>query len=406
MTHAQFLHINTFGNTPRTGASRHATAVGILNEAARLDGATGHLGAPQPPRLLFGAPPNHLIAAAKTLGERARDSRGRKLRSDGGLLAALVISYPTPRTQIDDHSAATVYQNWRAATLTWLATRFPTALESVVEHVDEEQLHLHAFLLPTLLADGQLCWSSCHPGLAARQAAAREGKNKTAQNFCYVQAMRQLQDDFYQTVSAAFDHARTGPLRERRRREEHLKLTAVEKKLAQTQAIVAKLRAALADHNLTEFAQFDPDTSFGDIASTGSGAARPSTAANSTEQLPPRAPAAPAFKKPVTKVTPAPSGASQAALMLTSANIEGPESPWEDDKDWDEPDRDEPDTDGLDPDELDRPVSDAPVRDREADEWDGPEDVPDEDPSDEEDMDHYDGDAAWIEYDEELDEGR
>ena len=245
MTSFQFLHIDTFGRFPKRGAARHATAVGVLNEGGRLATASGHLQAPRPPNILYGLAPADLVSPVQHLIQQAKDSRGRSLRSDAGVLAATVISYPIPRLAVKTEAGLMQYQQWRTATLHWLMQQFPTTLMSVVEHIDESQLHLHAFLVPPLKPDGQLCWAECHPGRAARQVAADRGLNKTAQNFAYQAAMKSWQDDFHSSVSARFGHDRTGPLRERRRREEHLKLAKLERQLAEAQATIASLEASM-----------------------------------------------------------------------------------------------------------------------------------------------------------------
>lgn len=248
MTHAQFIHLDTFGRTPRSKSNRHATAIGILNEAARVDNSSQHIEVPQPPRALYGPEPTGLITEVRHLFAEAKDSLGRQLRSDAGVLVGMVISYPIARSEVVTTETNATYRAWETTTLAWLKSRFPTTLRSVVQHQDETHLHLHAFLLPRLMPDGQLNWAGCHPGISARQSSARRGETKTTQNFRYIESMRGMQDDFFETVSIRFSHYRTGPLRERRSRAEHMKLRSLEKELAEVHALTQRLQSDLAAH--------------------------------------------------------------------------------------------------------------------------------------------------------------
>jgi hypothetical protein len=238
---AQFIHLSAYGRSPRRGAKRHETCAGILGEASRMASSSAHIADPRKPRLLFGCDPISLKPETERLGRAARDGRGRRLRSDAGLMVAAVISYPLPRDAFVDENDWLTYVEWRTAAIDWLTRQFGECLKSIVEHQDEAYRHLHAFVLPEQAPDGQLDWSIAHPGRHARVSAARKGGNKTRQNAAYVAAMKALADDFHENVSARFGHARVTVRRDRRSREHHLEIQSYRQRLDDAIRRIAKL---------------------------------------------------------------------------------------------------------------------------------------------------------------------
>lgn len=247
---AQFLHIETYGPAPKKNAAHHQTISGILGEAARRPSSCQHIATPQRPNRLLGPDPLELIATAKALHAAARDSRGRKLSPRAGVLVAIVASYPIPRDEISNAADRQLYQTWLAATRDWLIAQFEDRLYTVLEHVDERQFHLHAYAFPGLDAKGQLDWTHCHPGRAARQMAARNGEKPSHQNQAYNKAMRALLDDYHRFVSAQFGHARVTTRRDRRSRAHHLEVA----RLNQHSAALAAENETLRNQN-TELRQ-------------------------------------------------------------------------------------------------------------------------------------------------------
>jgi hypothetical protein len=126
---------------------------------------------------------------------------------------------------VEDREAldeADLYTAWRAETLTWLHRHFGQTLGSVVEHADEDFLHLHAYAVPVLGPGGHLLLEAVHPGRAALKKAEATGADKAEQRSAYKDAMRLLQDDFYAAVSSRYGHARAGPRRARLEGTEYL----------------------------------------------------------------------------------------------------------------------------------------------------------------------------------------
>lgn len=241
---SQFIHISLYGRKRRPGGKRHETAIGILNEAARQPTATTHILTPSPPRQMIGMTPLQVGSEVKKLATLARDSRGRKLRSDAHLIMCLVLSFPDLMNSSENEAQR--YEHWVRLTLQWLTDQFGQQLSGAVEHIDESYRHIHAFVLPAVALDGQLEWGQIHPGRSAKKSAALAGASKRDQDDAYVAAMKSLQDDFHQAVSQHFGHARVSVQRPRRMRSEHLLIRNLEAENHHLAAIVADLKHRMA----------------------------------------------------------------------------------------------------------------------------------------------------------------
>lgn len=220
----QFAHLDSYarkGSQQRKNgrmATRKWSIRDIAAEAMREPDACRHVAAPKPPRLLHGVMPDKLEAMAEAYAATVTDAAGRKLRADGLCVAAGVVSLPADR--------ADEWPAFRAATVAHLKQQYGKRLRSVIEHTDEEHPHLHFYAIPL---NGER-FEVLHAGRAAAAEAAKAGKAKGAQNAAYKAAMTAWQDEFYDSVSAGFGLARTGPKRQRLTR-------------AQWQARKAQLRA-------------------------------------------------------------------------------------------------------------------------------------------------------------------
>ena len=223
MIEFQFLHIARYGRHARKSGSRWATISGIVAEAARVPEACTHVASPLPIRILYGSRPTDIVAEAEHLSRTARDTRGRLLRSDGGILVAGVASYPTRLALVqEDPIDRDFLGRWESETVDFIGQTFGTALRYIVAHDDEEFPHLHFGALPELAPDQTLNWRSAHPGIYAARSIATKGGTKAEQNEAYVSAMRDLQDRFYADVGSVVGHARFGPRRQREARREYL----------------------------------------------------------------------------------------------------------------------------------------------------------------------------------------
>ena len=246
----QFVHFSLYGVKPRAKAESWACIEGITREGARAPGATRHLKYPAAPTILFGISPLAAGAVALERAAKAVDAKGRRLRSDGAALLAAVASYPIARAVIearDQPQERDLYLAWRADVVVWCQERFGSTLLSIVEHTDEDYLHLHAYAVPDLGPDDRLNWAAIHPGRAALLVAEANGADKAALRAAYVGGMRELQDDFHAAVSAKHGHARLGPRRRRIDRTIHLLRRDAERQQAEQDREYARKRARMRD---------------------------------------------------------------------------------------------------------------------------------------------------------------
>lgn len=235
----QFLHIEGYarqgsqqGKGPRKWSAREIAA-----EAMREPDACPHVAQPQPPTVLHGCTPAEAVQQAEEWASAAKDAQGRKLRRDGLVMAAGVVSLPSEQR----HD----WPRFRAATVAWLKQQYGERLRSVVEHTDEAHPHLHFYAVPL---PGER-FEVLHPGRLAAAKKAQQGAKKGAQNAAYKAAMVGWQDDFAAAVAADFGLARLGPARRRLTRK------AWQAEQAQARALAVAKKALSGE---VPAAQIDP----------------------------------------------------------------------------------------------------------------------------------------------------
>ena len=233
----QYVHLGAYGVKPRAGEPQWSCVECITEEGARVPKASRHIPYRGEPAILHGVSPVEAGRRALALAPVARDAKGRHLRYDGVLLIAGVASYPMTRKFVnDDPVQQDIYGHWRQTTLEWLQQMFREYLLSVVEHSDEEFLHLHFYAVPKLLPDCQLDLPAFHPGRAMKAAAAEVGASKKDQDSAYRRGMERWQDEYHHDVSRFFGHARFGAQRGRVSRLERKMQKTMEDERARQQA--------------------------------------------------------------------------------------------------------------------------------------------------------------------------
>jgi hypothetical protein len=188
------------------------SAMDVIAEACRYAGATPHVGAPQPPRVLHGLGPADLqvwYAQVCALADAQRTPVGtgtRKQRMDTPILLGAVASYP----ELANESNCG-YVEWRDLTLAFMRQRYGAHLVTVLEHVDEAHGHVHA-----LVANHGASVKTLHAG----HAAAMKLVGPKPRSDAYKGAERALQDEFHAQVAGPCGLARVGPRRRRLTRAE------------------------------------------------------------------------------------------------------------------------------------------------------------------------------------------
>jgi hypothetical protein len=199
----QFAHIDSYSRvTPKVGKTGAHSVHSIVAEASRVSGSVPHIQNPQSPVHLYGAPLEDLEAACDTWASTIKDTRGHKLRKDALCLLAGVIS---ARAGIESET----WNKIKEDSITWLRKKYGDRLKTVVEHVDENNPHIHFYCIP--LAGER--FDQIHDG--KREVAAFKGRTKGQQNAAYQQAMRKWQDEFSADVGVPNGMSRFGPRKRR-----------------------------------------------------------------------------------------------------------------------------------------------------------------------------------------------
>ncbi|TXF99210.1 plasmid recombination protein [Massilia arenae] len=196
------------------------SASDLLMEALRKDGYIPHVKAPRQPGILYACSDeirNDPLKVAD-LAEEWADSRkavtGRAHQRNSPVLAGVVISLP--KEMIDD------WKKFRDASLKWLKEKYGERLKLVIEHLDEENPHFHAYLVPLhgLDKDGKPfseSFGEVHEGYAESRSTRRGVIKKTGSSAgaktgkAFVDAMKEYQDKFQHDVARHFNLARLGP---------------------------------------------------------------------------------------------------------------------------------------------------------------------------------------------------
>lgn len=211
----QFIHFEAYGHSANALAGSKTVTKGgkktrvkaekvwnareILAEMMREEGACGHVNTPTPPIELHGN-----VSDLVDLIDGYEVPKG--VRKDAPIMIAGVISAPWPPG--DPRG-----EQWKKDSLEWLKNRWGDDLKCVVAHVDETYDHMHFYVTNRQLSHVK----NIHPGMIARDAC---GDDRKAAKIAYNKAMEAFQDDFHQSVSVRYGHARKGPGLERLSRAE------------------------------------------------------------------------------------------------------------------------------------------------------------------------------------------
>jgi hypothetical protein len=217
----QFAHLETYS---RKANKQGVNTRFVFDEVTRRDPeACRHVENPTPPTLVYGMSVEDLEALHDKMCEETKTTNAkgqtRAIRKDQHTLMTVVLSYPgQPEPGIAS------YDEWKRRSVDWLKKKYGDDLKTVVEHTDEANPHLHAYILP-----GNARAKDMNPGYVAKRAAEAEAKEagKDAKaavkdgNRAYRSAMREWQDSFFEEVGRPCGLTRIGPARRRLTREQH-----------------------------------------------------------------------------------------------------------------------------------------------------------------------------------------
>jgi len=212
----QFAHLETYSRKP----NKHGVGTKfIFDEASRRDPSSClHVQNPSAPDLVYGVSIDELERQHDEMCSHAKETNAkgqtRGIRKDQHTLCTIVLSHPGEGLE----GVASV-EEWQKRAIGWLKKTYGDELKTVVRHDDESFPHLHAYVLPEDVKARNL-----HPGVQAKKAEM-EGKTGKEANKkgdkAYREAMRQWQDDYYESVGRPCGMSRIGPGKRRLTRAQH-----------------------------------------------------------------------------------------------------------------------------------------------------------------------------------------
>lgn len=215
----QFIHLEAYSLQANQQGGKNAkfnkevkarTVSEVLGEVLRKDGFCNHILEPEAPGVLYGDL-NNIETDCKAYHQNHKNidknGKAKALRSDANVLIAGVVSLEGIEQNYKD------WDQYKIDVLGFLKEKYGENLAAVVEHTDEENPHLHFYIVPKI---GQKL-DELHDGkkavleLKKKEPKALKGK----QNKAYIEGMRNFQDDFYNKVSKNFGLTKIGPARSR-----------------------------------------------------------------------------------------------------------------------------------------------------------------------------------------------
>lgn len=214
------------------------SASDLLMEALRKDGHIPHVSAPKPPGILYACSdeirnnPLKVADLAEAWAESRKAVTGRAHQRNSPVMASTVISLPK---EMDEEWPA-----FRDASLKWLKEKYGDRLKLVVEHLDEENKHCHAYCIPLwgIGEDGKPFsepFATVHEGYGEsrkvrRGAIEKSGSSQGAKTGkAYVDAMKEYQDKFHHDVARHFKLSRLGPQKKKLNHTEAVRLRDIKK---------------------------------------------------------------------------------------------------------------------------------------------------------------------------------
>lgn len=238
----QFIHIEDYGKTVSKKKkndgksdkykkeSKGRSVREIIAEAKRENGNCPHVENPEDPKLLYGVDLDQVEKLAYEYHENTKihDKNGKekKLRTDANILLAGVISLNRDNIEI--------WEEYKNDSIQYLKNKYGKNLISVIEHTDEANPHIHFYCIQNTGKKFDLI----HDGKKA--LFENKDKIKHEQNIAYIEAMRNLQEDFWKVVSKNFGLTKDGPKRARLSRSDYFKQSREVKLLDQVKVNAIK----------------------------------------------------------------------------------------------------------------------------------------------------------------------
>lgn len=193
----------------------------LLAELRREPWACSHVASPAVPDIVCGERnlsqlENEIYEQAARARELTKRGVARRIRASQHVVAIAVASFPFRCDQIRDNSLLQeMLTQWTALNLDFAEMQWGEQAVSAVLHTDESNPHLHIVVLP---ANDQMLARPLHVGYSAQRKADTEARSAgatlaeahSAGRNAYKNAMRQLLDEYHESVGKVLDFARRG----------------------------------------------------------------------------------------------------------------------------------------------------------------------------------------------------
>jgi hypothetical protein len=221
----QFVRLELFSRKGKAGRGTDF----VFDEVSRKPEASLHVREPKTPVVVFGMEIEDLRALHDQRASLARvtvNGRPKAVRKDQNSLGTVIISHPaTMEELLADPAVQRDVVDWERRSIAWLKSRYADELVTVVRHIDESHPHLHAYLVPK---DSEMRALKFHPGFLAKNQVKAAGPHHDEDNRtlgkradrAYVEAMRDLLNDFHEKVAIPSGLTRLGPQKRRLTRAE------------------------------------------------------------------------------------------------------------------------------------------------------------------------------------------
>ena len=208
----QFYHFDTFP----VNKTKHKMAFKeVTKEFMRHPCAIPHVPTPLPPKIRYGIDAYEAERIIRERAAKAKDSKGRKLRSDAQACVSSVTSFPRELQQ----EQPDLYEEWVLENIKYFKNKYGDNFLSCIEHLDENHPNLHFIIaIDDTMEHGMANIKYIHEPIKRRD----EQKGSKAKVIAFSEAAREMQDDYYNKVSIRFGLQRTGPGRKRLKRKEYM----------------------------------------------------------------------------------------------------------------------------------------------------------------------------------------
>lgn len=230
-------------------------AQAVINEAMRVLGYCPHVKDPQPPTILFGQEPQHMLdelrqrlsTATTTHVQRNKEGKEvqftRAIRSDRQVLFSGVISIPRDWDTANPAMAKATLED----AVKELKRQYGDRLRSVLMHNDETNRHLHFYVYDDNFDLSKICTATA---AEIKVDPSKKASTGTERRIARDKALVEFQDTWFNNVFSKYGFSRVGPRRSREPRKVALarrtEREAVAKHAFQTKILSDNIRKAVA----------------------------------------------------------------------------------------------------------------------------------------------------------------